>query len=215
MQAYELLTQLLEAFREELPEADFRESWGSGAGGRLPGKPVVTGQVGRESSEGTRLDFVVYVPRSAPIQQGENLLASMGSVAETHFPALSGMTREGFEPDSSTGLLAAPCSFTFAEGGSSRAVLIGGVERAASGWKIQIDPGKSLTAIGENEPFAALGGPSYTVTVEGIDTKGLERLAGFTAELGDSVFTRCRWKSLEETGKCAVFTAYSRTEGGA
>lgn len=221
MRAYELLGEMLELFREKLPQAEFREAWRPGGAGRLPGKLVAAGQVGSESQEGeewsARLDFSVYVPRKEAAGAGEALIAAMGSAAEEGFPALAGVKREGFALDASTGLLRAKCSFSFTGSGGgvgTQGVFIGGVERQASGWKIQIDPGKALTAVGENEPFALAGGVCYTVKIEGADTKGLERLAGFTAVLGSERFERCRWKSLDEAGRSAVFISYHRAEGG-
>lgn len=220
MRGYELLSGLLGALREEVPQAEFRECWGAGKAGRLPDKPVVTGQVGRESEDGSawsvRLDLTVFLPRGASLKTGEELLTDIGDAARSYFPALAEMQREGFGPDVSVGLLAAKCFLNLAGSGGAagaQSVLIGGVQRAAAGWKITVDPGKLLTAVGEEEPFAQVGGVRYTVEIEGVDTRGLERLAGFTAELGGEVFTRCRWKSLDETGKRAVFTSLNREEG--
>lgn len=221
MRAYELLGEMLALFQAELPQADFRESWRPGGAGRLPGKPVVTGQVGSESAGGNqwnaRLDLTVYLPRGESAGTGDALLAAMGDAARAHFPSLSGVKREGFGLDKSTGLLAAQCFFEFAASGGSggtQNISVGGVVRAASGWKITVDPGRALTAVGENVPFALVGGVRYTVEIQGIDTKGLERLAAFTVDLGDQRFTRCRWKSLDETGKNAVFLSYDRLERG-
>ncbi len=221
MRAYELLGEMLALFQTQLPQADFRESWRPGSAGRLPGKPTVTGQVGSESASGNeweaRLDLTVFLPRGESANTGDELLAAMEDAAQAHFPSLSSVKREGFGVDKATGLLATQCFFAFAaSGGTSGAqsVSIGGVERTASGWKIKIDPGRALTAVGENVPFALVGGVCYTVEIEGIDTKGLERLAAFTVEMGNQRFTRCRWKSLDETGKSAVFVSYDRTEGG-
>jgi len=221
MRAYELLGEMLALFRVELPQADFREAWAPGSAGRLPGKPTVAGQVGSESDSGNgwdaRLDLKVFLPRGEPAGTGEALLAAMGDAAQVHFPSLAGVKREGFGVDKSTGLLAAKCFFEFAASsgtGGVQNVSIGGVERVASGWEIRIDPGKALTAVGENVPFALVGGVSYIVEIEGIDTEGLERLAAFTVELGGQRFARCRWKSLDESGKSAVFVSFDRSEGG-
>lgn len=220
MTAYEILGRLLGLLREAGLEADFRESYSPG-GGRLPPRPVVAGQVGGEgTAEGrwsARLDFRVYLPRKEPVETGEALIAAIRRTAENHFSSLSGVKREGFAPDKEAGLLCAPCFLEFAgeeEGGGTRQVLIGGVARPVSGWEISTSFGNPLTAVGENEPFAMLGGISYRVKLLGIDTRGLERLAGFTAELSGNVFTRCRWESLEETQRQGVFLSGQREERG-
>ena len=220
MTAYEILRKLLGLLREAGLEADFRESHSPG-NGRLPQRPVAVGQVGSEgAAEGkwsARLDFQVYLPRKEPLETGEALLAAIGETAEAHFSSLSGIKREGFGPDKEAGLLCARCFLEFAgerEGGGACQVLIGGVARPVSGWEISVSFGKPLTAVGENEPFALLGGAVYRVKLLGLDTKGLERLAGFTAELPEDIFTRCRWESLEETGRQGVFLSGQREERG-
>ncbi len=220
MTAYEILGRLLGLLQEAGLEADFRESYSPG-GGRLPQRPVAVGQVGSEGTAGgewsARLDFRIYLPRKEPLKTGEALIAAIGETAKTHFPALCGTKREGFGPEKEAGLLCARCFLEFAgeeEGGGTRQVLIGGVARPVSGWEISASFGKPLTAVGENEPFAVLGGGGYRVKLLGIDTKGLERLAGFTVELSGDVFTRCRWESLEETQRQGVFLSSHREERG-
>ena len=220
MRAYERLTGLLEAFREKIPGADFRECWGPGKAGRLPDKPVVTGQVAGEKDAGgqwsAELSLTVFLPRGAALKTGEELLDAMGAVIREAFPTVAEIRREGFGPDKASGLLSAECFVSFEESGGEGGVraVIGGVERPAAGWAVQIDPGRALTAIGEEEPFAQTGGVRYTVEISGVDTRGLERLAGFTVEIGGQEYARCRWKSLDETGKSAVFTSFHRREGG-
>lgn len=219
MRAYELLEELLAAFREAMPQADFQAGWRPGDAGRLPGRPVAAGQVGEGSAEGdgwsVRLDLTVYLPRGGSAKAGEELLAAMEETARARLAGLSGVQREGFGVDKATGLLAAKCFFRFAgsgRGGLVR-VTIGGMERLAGGWRIRLEPGRALTAVGEDAPFAVVGA-GYVVELEGLDTRGLERLAVFTAELGGLRFGRCRWKALDEAGRSAVFLSYERTEGG-
>lgn len=220
MTAYERLKELLGLLAEKLPQVECRESYAPKNAGRLPGKAVIAGQVGSESTEGSkwgaRLDLAVYLPRGWEISQGEEILAGISRVAGENYTALSGVKREGFAPDKDSGLVMARCFLEFAGGGegAAQSVTIGGVEHPASGWEIKIEPGKALTAIGEAEPFATVGGCTYSVKLEGIDTKGLERLAGFTVRLGQQVFSRCRWKSLDETGRSGIFISSQREEGG-
>lgn len=220
MRGYELLQEVLALLRQKLPEVDVRECWEAESPGRLPKKPVITGQVGSETGTagewGARLDFTLYLPRGGLLESGEEIIAAMDSAVKEGFPSLTESGREGFGPDKATGLLAAACFFAFSgKGGSEgQSASIGGVARSVSGWEVSVSPGRALVAIGEEEPFAVVGGVTYTVALEGIDTKGLERLAGFTVELGGQVFLRCRWKSLDETGKKAVFLSNKRTEGG-
>lgn len=220
MTAYEILQELLGLLRQALPQADFRESFAPGPGSRVPERPVVTGQVDGESTAGGkwsgRLAYAVYLPRGCEVAVGEEILTAVSRVAGENFPALSGVERKGFAPDTSSGLLMARCFLEFAGGGEGggQSVCVGGMDYPASGWEITMEPGRTLTAVGENEPFGTVGGTAWTVKMEGIDTKGLERLAGFTVELGEQIFTRCRWKSLNETGKTAVFQSNHREERG-
>ncbi len=212
MTAYEAFTRLQALLREALPQADFRESYGPARASRLPSRPVAAGQVGAESSEGgewsARIDYRLFLPRGAGPAVGEGILEEMARVAGENFPALKGVDREGFAPDQGTGLLSARLSLQLAKGkGAGKAVAIGGIERRAAGWEVACAPGKELTAVGEGEPFATVGGMGYTVKLTGIDTAGLERLAGFSAVLGDLAFTGCRWKEISETGKRAAFVS--------
>lgn len=221
MTAYEVFIQLQGILQAAVPQADFRESYGPGAASRLPLRPVAAGQVGEETDrEGrwsARIDYTLFLPRGAGAAVGEDILQGIGRAARGRFPALAGISRGAFAPDKSTGLLAAKLSLQFAEekAGAGQAVVIGGTAYPAAGWEIRCAPGKGLTAIGEGEPFAVAGGMEYTVEVAGIETAGLERLAGFTAVLGDLAFAGCRWKSLSATGKRAVFTStrMEREEG--
>ena len=61
------------------------------------------------------------------------------------------------------------------------------------------------------EPFAWQDAQwSYQVELTGIHVPGLERMAAFTAEIGDDVYTGCRWKKLDPAGGKAVFQAAGR-----
>lgn len=212
MTAYEIFQGLQSLLKEEIPQAEFREGYGYGPASRLPLKPTAVGQVGSESTkEGkweARLDYLLYLPRGCAVSAGEAVLAAMCQAAGENFSTLSGVKRGAFSPDKATGLLAAACSLEFtgeSEGAPGRTIQIGGVGYKVSGWEITAGFGEELTAIGENEPFAVLGGPTYTVELQGLDITGLERLAGFTVQLGDEIFQRCRWKTLNSAKRRAVF----------
>lgn len=219
MRGYELLGQVMSQLKEKLPQVYLRECWVPGGPGRLPQKPVLAGQVGQESQEedkwSARLDFTLYLPRGMDFAAGEGILAAAIQSVEG-VAGLAGFERQGFTPDTSTGLMMAACSFNFAGGGGvqGQTVSIGGIPQKVSGWQVSVSPGRALTAIGEEEPFAWVGGVTYTVALTGLDTQGLERLAGFTVELGGQVYMRCRWKTLEETRKGAVFLSNRRLDRG-
>lgn len=212
MTAYEIFMELQGLLAREIPQAEFREGYGYGPASRLPYKPVAAGQVASESTkEGkweARVDYWVYLPRGGTIAAGERILSEICQVAGKHFPCFSGIKRGAFSPDKAAGLLAACCSLEFsgedAEAPGST-IQIGGVAHTVSGWGVTASAGKELTAIGESEPFAFLGGTTYTVELQGLDITGLERLAAFTVQLGEETFRRCRWKSLSSAKRQAVF----------
>ena len=214
MTAYEIFTQLQGLLAQKIPQAEFRECYGHGTVSRLPTKPVATGQVaGGSAKEGgwqAEIAYTLYLPRGCAPSVGEGVLEAVRQVAEEGFPSFPGAARGPLAPDKATGLLAAACTLSFAgeDGtGPGATAEIGGVGRRVSGWEITSSVGKELTAIGEREPFGALATPAYTVELQGIDTAGLERLAGFTVRLGGLSFQRCRWKLLSSTGRRAVFVS--------
>ena len=61
MTATELLEELLEFLRENLPEADVRRAWGPGWGSRLLERPVVSGQVYSHMRSGTAQETVLLL----------------------------------------------------------------------------------------------------------------------------------------------------------
>ena len=125
------------------------------------------------------------------------------------------MERGKAQQDKPTGLLAIPCAVEFAgldEGGGE--VTLGGKTYPIAGWSIAVSTeGRELVSIGESQAFALEDRRTrYTVELEGLDTQGLERLASFTAKLGESpeTYVGCRWKSLSQNR--GVFVSYQRQE---
>lgn len=226
----ERLEQLLTLFRENISGADFTRAYSVGQGSRAPVRPVVTGEVEQEvfkaESEEVRYRFRIYLPESSGGEEAQELFAAMCSLAGSHFPGFSAISRGAADRDRTTGLLVVSCTLSFlfredgsgsVEGGGRRAVL-GGKEYTVSGIKTTISrSGKELTAIGETVPFALLDEVTeYTVELEGLDVTGLENITGFTAALGngpDAVYLGCRWKSLSDVQGKAVFVSRQKQSG--
>ena len=106
-----------------------------------------------------------------------------------------------------------PLRLTFGSGGvAGLEVKLGGKTYPAAGAAVTSTfSGTPLTAVGEEEPFAWQDAQwSYQVELTGIHVPGLERMAAFTAEIGDDVYTGCRWKKLDPAGGKAVFQAAGR-----
>ncbi len=229
MTANELLENLLKLFRDNIPDASFSQAYPGGKGSRAPTKPAVTGEVDGETvkpgSQELRFRFRIFLPAGAGADKMEDLFASMCSLAGQAYPGFSAISRGPVSRDSVTGLLTVSCSFSFlsqSESGDGAAqgtkVVLGGREYRASGIKTTIGKtGEELISIGETVPFAVRGERTdYTVELEGIDTSGLDRLAAFTVELSGSpgtVYKNCRWKSLSDVLRKAVFVSGEREEG--
>lgn len=224
MNASELLDSLLALFGENISEADFFRAWRGRAEFRRFSRPVVTGEVDGETvkpgSEETRLRFRIFLPEEAGADKAEEIFAAMCTLAGEKYPGFSAISRGSADRDKATGLLAVTCSLSFlSQSGGAEAqgskVVLGGLEYRISGFKTSVNrKSQDLVSIGETEPFAVLGEETeYTVELEGLDVSGLERLAGFTAELGESptvVYQGCRWKSLSDVARKAVFVSYEK-----
>ena len=236
MKSRELLNELLALFGENIPSADFLRAYQGAPGSRLPQRPVVTGEVDSEtvkpSSEELKLRFRIYLTEQDGLEKAEELFAAMCKLCGESYPGFSAISRGAAERDKATGLLTVVCSLSFLTQGSGgsggsggpdspgtaygvRAIL-GGKEYTASGVKTSMSSsGKNLISIGETEPFAVLNEETeYTVELEGIETAGLDRLAGFTAEIGEgtnkAVYLNCRWKQLSDVLRKAVFVSAVR-----
>lgn len=221
MNASEILKKLLTVFSESIPQADFFAAYSGKAGSRAPHKPTVTGEVLLEtikpSSQQAKLGFRIYLPPHSPAQTAEELFLQMCRLCSGEYPGFSAISRESAEIDSTTGLLTVLCTLTFTEetltqGAGVSTVTIGGKEYAISGvtTTIQYDE-EALTAIGEDDPFAVLSeNASYTVTLGGIVTQGLSKVAGFTAVIGDTTYTGCRWRVISDALQKAEFVSEHR-----
>lgn len=221
MNSTELLEELLRLFRENISEADFSRAYPGVPGSRFLSRPAVTGEVDGETvkpgSEETRLCFRIFLPENTGADRAEQLFSSMCTLAGQRYPGFSAISRGAAGRDKTTGLLAVTCSLSFLaqKGGADaqgKKVVLGGLEYRVSGVKTSVSrKSQNLVSVGETEPFAVLGEETeYTVELEGLEVSGLERLAGFTAELGDTpdaVYHGCRWKSLSDVLRKAVFVS--------
>lgn len=215
----DLLEQVLACFREEVSGVEFRRGSASGWGTRLLTVPVVSGEVLSQRQEGdsreTVLQFSLF---SVEREQGEELLSTLWSLLAEHFPGCTCLERGDGAVDSWTGLplLAFRAVFGGPEDGQGVPLLLGGKACRAAAVKAQtVHTGEPLVAVGEETPFAWRNtGAAYQVELQGMSTQGLERLASFSAEIGDRVYTGCRWRQLEQPWGKAVFTAQNCEEQG-
>jgi len=224
LNASELLDSLLALFGENIPQAGFFRAWRGRAELRRFTRPAVTGEVDGETvkpdSEETRLRFRIFLPEEAGADRAEEIFAAMCALAGEKYPGFSAISRGSADRDKTTGLLAVTCTLSFlSQAGGMEArgskVVLGGLEYRVSGFKTSVSrKSQDLISVGETEPFAVLGEETeYTVELEGLDVSGLERLAGFTAELGEDpavVYRGCRWKSLSDVARKAVFVSHEK-----
>ena len=166
------------------------------------------------------LGFTIFAPEPS---QRENTANSMESLVRQHCPGCEEIRREEEREDSLTRLPCLVLRLVFGGGESvgieGVPVIVGGKTYQASGVSLSVSvSGTELTAIGEELPFAVRNQETqYQVELSGIDAGGLELLAVFTAEVGDRIYTGCRWKELNFAGRKAVFLAsgYEEKEGTA
>lgn len=224
MKTTELLNELLEMFGEKITAADFAKAYECRAAQRRLTKPLVTGEIDSESvksgSEELRLCFKIFLPESVSADAAEEIFAEMCTLAAQNYTGFSAISRGGAAVDNTVGLLTVECALSFTQQSADglaqgvRAVL-GGREYRVMGCKTSVAQGGSnLVAIGESVPFAVLNeSTEYTVELEGIEVLGLERLAAFTAELGEAspvIYRGCRWKTLNDVLNKAVFVSSER-----
>lgn len=218
MGAYSLLESLLEQLAAEFPQGEFRAAYGTQGRSRRVEKPTVAGQVAEErwQPEGwrARLEFTLFLPRDTGPGEAEPLLSGIEAAAREASPAFAGVERGRIQADRATGCLAIPCALEFAggDGADGLEITLGGKTYPAAGWSVAVAAeGRELVSVGESTAFAWEDPRTrYTVEITGIDTMGLERLASFTARLGEAQeeYAGCRWKSLGQNR--AVFVSYER-----
>lgn len=223
MNAAEQLTQLLALFSEKISQAVFTRTYPGREASRLPQIPIVTGEILseelQETSTQARLGFRIYLPPHCGADTAEELFMKMCRLCSEHYSAFSAISREATERDSTTGLLTVLCTLTFvettlAQGTGLHSVTLGGKEYSVQGVSVAMKYSEEpLVAIGESEPFAVQNEKTtYTVTVTGIQTLGLERVAGFTAVIGDTTYTGCRWTLISGALQKAVFVSEHRRD---
>lgn len=223
MRAHELLIDLLERFALAVPEADFRLGWRQLPAGRLPTRPVVTGQVEKEVRAGggweASLGFTVWLPRNARADWAEEIMAAITATAETGQAAPTGMERGAVCVDKNTGLLALAVVFRFGAVGSAAGkktypVWLDGKKYAVTGWKVSVGGSvEELVAVGEDEPFACMGRTVYTVELKGLGGLGLALEGSVALQVENWRFEGCRWKSLSAEGGVLVSEKRTEVEG--
>ena len=225
--AQEILSGLMESFREKLPEVEFRETIGARDIMRPASRTWVTGAVAKESTQGdewsARLAFQIYLPRSAASGGAERVLGAMAECAGEQ-PLLAGIERGAAAADKTTGAVAVGCVFSFYKPGAGTGgsggkkatypVELNGMACTVTGWKVsESTSGSGLTAIGESVPFYYNSRQEFTLELQGLSLESPETLSGFTVRLGEQkvLYTGCRWKSISAGGSC-VAAAGERTE---
>lgn len=224
METLQLLNRLLKMFEENISQADFFSAYSDKPGNRCIKKTVVTGEIDSEAvnaqSEETRFRFKIFLPENQSTEAAEEIFVQMCRLAGENFTGFSAISRGAAERDRVTGLLAVTCSLNFVKAAigataPARRVDLGGREYTVSGVKTTFsENGKELVAVGETEPFAVLNAETeYTVELEGINVAGLDKLAAFTAKIGEAspvVYHSCRWKTLSDVLDRAVFVSHER-----
>ena len=192
-----LLDSLFQLLGPQLEGVELRRAWGPG--------PVVSGEVlsarWAGQSQETQVRLTVFAPEAS---QRREIAEALEAAVRQCCPGCVELCREGEREDSQTRLGCLPLRLTFGSGG------VAGLEVKLGG-KTYPAAGAAVTAVGEEEPFAWQDAQwSYQVELTGIHVPGLERMAAFTAEIGDDVYTGCRWKKLDPAGGKAVFQAAGR-----
>lgn len=217
MRGNELLEELLAAFRQAAPQAEFRRAYEPENALRLGEKILAAGSVLREKSAGdgweVKLGFTLYLPRGARPGAGESILDKMSQAAGSLDNApLAEMERGAPGVDKATGRISVACWFLFAPPGQTGGtgnrktypVRINDQELQVSGWKAsQGESGRALRAIGEDEPFFTQKKTEYTVELQGLSgAEGMSEWTDFTLRLGNQAGTyrHCRWKSISAGG---------------
>lgn len=212
MKGHEILSALLESFALAAPEADVRAAWKPDPAGRLSARPLITGQVNKETQAGedweAALGFTLWLPRGADPQSAESILSAMTAAARLGETPPASIERSGAAVDKNTGALTIGCVFRFgatpgsAAGKKTYTVRLNGEAFAVTGWKVTAG-GEELTAVGEDVAFARRGARD-TVELQGLSAEGRKVGDGFRATVGDREFTRCRWRTVSAAG--GVFT---------
>ena len=210
MTGTELLEQLLTLLEAQVEGVEFRRSWACGWGSRLVVKPVVSGAVVSRRRTGADLETVVRLSVFGPdASQREETAAAVEEAVMAKCPGCGSLAREEEQVDGVTKLPCLNLTLSFAGDLQGLDVTLAGQARTASRAAVTVSlSGEELVAVGEEEPFAVENAQTqYQVELEGVDLTGLESTGVFTAQVGDRVYTGCRWKKLDLQEGTAVFLA--------
>lgn len=215
MAATDLMDELFTLLRESMEDVEFRKSWGPGWGSRLLERPVISGKVVSERLSGSSRETVILLSVFAPdASLREEVGATLEELVWENCPGCQEILREGEQEDSLTRLPYFTVKLTFSGGEEAGVqgipVLLDGKTYSAAAVSVSVSvSGEELTAVGEEIPFAVRDSRTeYQVALEGIDTTGLERLSVFTAQVGNTEYTGCRWKKLDlQTGNATFLAA--------
>lgn len=210
----DLLDGLLDFLSQQLEGVEFCRAWGPGWGSRLVEQPVVSGEVLSSQWTGEQGETVIRLSVFAPEARALRETADgLEQALRQSCPGCVGLLREEEGEDSQTRLHCLSLRLTFptgdANGYEGIPVELGGKSYRVTGVSVAMSlSGKELVAIGEGIPFAVEDARwEYQVELRGIQAAGLERLAVFTAQIGDARYTGCRWKKLDLASGTAVFLA--------
>lgn len=215
MAATDLMEELFALLQGSMKDVEFRKAWGPGWGSRLLEHPVVSGKVVSERWSGNSRETVMQLSVFAPdASQREEVGAALEELVWANCPGCREILRDGEQEDSLTRLPYFTVQLTFS-GGEETSVqgiplLLDGKPYSAAAVSVSVSvSGEELTAVGEEVPFAVRDARTeYQVALEGIETTGLERLSVFTAQVGNTEYTGCRWKKLDlQTGNATFLAA--------
>lgn len=221
MKASEALAALLADFRTAAPHADFREAYGFKPASRLLTRPVVAGQILKESAAGDgwegKLGFTVYLPQG---QSAEPLLELLEERIRALYPELASVERGAASVDKTLGLVSVTLIAVFQTGSGNTGVKscriwLNGEELRVSGWKASAaGSGQDLVAVGEEEAFYHSGRQTYSIELQGLDAQALNTPDGFSVRLGGrpEVYHNCRWKSMTGVGSGVCQSDYKTEE---
>lgn len=228
MNATRRLDELLQLFSEQMERVRFCKGFSAAEQSRVPVEPVVVGLIDSEikkpNEEELQLQFQIYLPRGAGAESAEEIFAQMCHLCSENYPTFSAISRNAVQRDSTTGLLRAICNIAFCETNlteptGGKTVLLGGRSYPVESVTVTTKyAGTPLYEIGEREAFAVQNaGRTDTVELNGIETAGLERLASFTAVVGETTYESCRFTVISDALHRAKFMserrgAYDRVE---
>lgn len=219
MPTTDLLTELLALLSEKVEGVKFRKAWGPGWGSRLMDGPVVSGEVKSQRWAGSRLETVLRLSVFGPDAEcREETVSVLEEVVQANCPGCQEILRGSQQEDTVARLPYLTLELTFLSGDGTGVqgitVVLGGKTLSAASVTVSLSlSGEALIAVGEDTPFAVRDAQTeYQVSLEGVDATGLERMAVFTAEIGNTLYTGCRWKKLDLQMGSAVFVATSCEE---